>query len=103
MRTGSHLRLPRERIVEFCHKHHIRKLSLFGSVLRDDFGPDSDVDVLVEFEPGHSPSMLRFVRMEQELTAIMGGRKVDLITAKSLSRRLRDQVLATAEIQYAEG
>ena len=76
--------VPRERIAEFCRRHHIRRLALFGSVLRDDFRPDSDVDVLVEFEPGHVPG-LAFFDMEAELSAILG-RKVDLNTPSFLSR-----------------
>jgi predicted nucleotidyltransferase len=90
--------LDRGRIADFCRKHHIRKLALFGSVLRDDFGPGSDVDVLVEFEPGHVPG-LTFFTMETELSEIVG-RKVDLNTPEFLSRYLRNRVQAEAEIQY---
>jgi len=82
----------------FCRKHHIRRLSLFGSVLRDDFGPDSDVDVLVEFEPGTKVG-LRFFAIERELSGLFG-RKVDLNTLGFLSKSLRDEVLAEAEEQY---
>ncbi len=94
-------RIPvdRDKLADFCCKHHIRKLAFFGSVLRDDFGPDSDVDVLVEFEPGHTPG-LAFFAMEAELSEILG-RKVDLNTQKFLSRYFRDQVVAEAEVQYA--
>lgn len=95
------IKIPKERIAAFCKKHHIRKLSLFGSVLRDDFGPDSDVDVLVEFEPGHVPGFFRLVDMEDELSAIVGVRKVDLRTPEDLSRYFRQKVLSTAEVQYA--
>ena len=90
--------LDREEIAEFCRRHHIRRLSLFGSVLRDDFGPDSDVDVLVEFETGHVPG-LAFFDMEAELSQILG-RKVDLSTLQFLSRYFRDEVLNEAEEQY---
>jgi len=90
--------LPREKIAEFCRRNHIRKLSLFGSVLRDDFGPGSDVDVLVEFEPGHVPG-LRFFAMEIELSELLG-QKVDLNTPQFLSRYFRDQALAEAEALY---
>ena len=95
-------RIPinRERLAEFCRRHHIRKLALFGSVLREDFGPVSDVDVLVEFEPGHIPG-LAFIAMESELSEILG-RKVDLNTPGFLSPYLRDRVLAEAEVQYVE-
>ena len=90
--------IPREKIAEFCGRHHIRRLSLFGSVLRDDFGPDSDVDVLVEFETGHVPG-LAFFGMEAELSQILG-RKVDLSTLQFLSRYFRDEVLNEAQEQY---
>jgi uncharacterized protein len=92
------MKIPKDKIVEFCRKHHIRKLSFFGSVLREDFGPDSDVDILVEFEAGHVPG-LAFFAMENELSEILG-RKVDLNTPNFLSRYFRNQVLAEAEIQY---
>ena len=85
-------------VAAFCRRHAIRRLALFGSVLRDDFTPASDVDVLVEFEPGHVPG-LAFFSMEAELSAILG-RKVDLNTPGFLSRYFRDQVLAEAENQY---
>ena len=86
------------KIAGFCRKHHIRKLALFGSVLRDDFSTASDVDVLVECEPNHVPG-LAFFAMERELSEILG-RKVDLNTPLFLSRYFRDQVLANAEVQY---
>lgn len=94
-------RIPVDRniLANFCRKHHIRKLAFFGSVLREDFGPESDVDVLVEFELGYTPG-LAFFAMEAELSEILG-RKVDLNTQKFLSRHFRDQVVAEAEVQYA--
>lgn len=91
----------RQRIAEFCERHHIRKLALFGSVLREDFRPDSDVDVLVVFEPGHVPGFFRLFDLEEELSAIFGGRKVDLRTPEDLSRYFRREVEAEAEVQYA--
>ena len=94
--------LDRNQIAEFCRRHHIRKLSLYGSVLRDDFRPDSDVDVLVEFEPGHRVG-LRIIDMEEELSKMLGGRRVDIVSEKYLNRRLRNRVLASAEVEYAEG
>jgi predicted nucleotidyltransferase len=94
--------IDREKIAAFCRRNHIRRLAVFGSVLRDDFGPDSDVDVLVEFETGHVPG-LAFIRLEQELSGLMGGRRVDLVTPKFLNERIRDRVLSAAEVQYAEG
>jgi len=84
----------------FCRRHHICRLSLFGSVLRHDFGPQSDIDVLVEFEPGHTPG-LAFMQMERELSELFGGRPVDLVTARFLNRRIRDRILAEAQTQYA--
>jgi hypothetical protein len=93
--------LEREKVAEFCRRHHIRKLALFGSVLRKDFRPDSDVDVLVEFEPGHIVGLIRLAGMERELTALIG-RKADIRTPADLSRYFRDEVLATAEVLYAE-
>jgi predicted nucleotidyltransferase len=92
------IQIPKERITDFCRRHHIRKLAIFGSALRDDFGPDSDVDVLVEFEPGHVPG-LAFFGIEQELSAILG-KKVDLNTAGFLSPEIREVVLKEAEVQY---
>lgn len=90
--------IPRAAVAAFCGRHHIRRLSLFGSILRDDFRPDSDVDVLVEFDPGHTPG-LAFFAMQDELSELFG-RKVDLQTTGSLSKYFRDQVLAEAEVQY---
>ena len=86
-------------IERFCRRHRIRRLALFGSVLRDDFGSDSDVDVHVEFEDGHVPG-LAFFAMEAELSKILG-HKVDLNTPQFLSRHFREDVLAEAEDQYA--
>lgn len=93
--------VDRQRIAEFCRKYHIRKLSLFGSVLGDNFRPDSDVDVLVAFEPGQIIG-LRIIDIEDELARLFG-RRVDLVSEKYLNHRIRDGVLAAAEVQYAEG
>ncbi len=95
--------LPKEKITDFCQRHHIRQLALFGSVLRSDFRPDSDVDVLVEFKPGYTPGFISLYDMEEELSTFMEGHKVDLVTAKFLNHRMRDKVLSEAEVQYAEG
>src|SRR5919108_5415098 len=92
--------IPREKIAEFCRRHHIRKLALFGSVLRDDFRPDSDVDVLVEFEPQHPVGLIRLAGMERELSTILG-RKVDLRTPAELSRYFRQDVLDSAGGAYS--
>lgn len=94
--------IPRAQLTEFCRRNHIRKLALFGSVLREDFGPESDIDVLVEFEPGHVPG-LRFIRLQDELSTLFGGRPVDLVTPKFLNHRIRDEVLKSAEVQYVAG
>ena len=96
--TYHGIEVPRDKIATLCRRHRIRRLSLFGSVLRDDFRPDSDVDILVEFEPGATPG-LAFFTMQDELTEIVG-RKVDLHTTASLSKYFRDEVLAEAEVQY---
>jgi len=100
--SNPHLSIPQDKIADFCRRHYIRKLSLFGSVLRDDFGPNSDVDVLVEFEPGHVPGLIRLAGMEFELSEILGGRRVDMNTPQCLSRYFRDQVQAEAQVQYAQ-
>lgn len=97
----ARIAVDRDAIAEFCRRHHIRKLAFFGSVLRDDFRPDSDVDVLVEFEPGHTPS-LAFFEMEDELARLLG-RKVDLNTPGFLNPRFRERVLREAEEQFAPG
>jgi uncharacterized protein len=96
--TRSRIDLPRDEIAAFCRRHHIRRLALFGSVLRDDFGPASDVDVLVEFEPGHVPG-LAFFRLERELSTLLG-RPVELHTPQFLSPHFRQQVLDEAEVQF---
>jgi uncharacterized protein len=90
-----------ETIAGFCRRHHISRLALFGSVLTLDFGPESDIDVLVEFEAGHVPGFIGLLEMEDELSRLFGGRKVDLRTPKDLSRYFQDQVVAQAEVQYA--
>jgi hypothetical protein len=94
----SRIPIDSDKIADFCRKHHIHRLSLFGSVLRDDFGPESDVDVLVEFEPGHTPG-LAFFSMEEELSLIIG-RKVDLNTPGFLSPHFRDRIERESEVQY---
>jgi hypothetical protein len=90
--------ISREKLAAFCQRNHIRKLSFFGSILRDDFGPESDVDVLVEFEPGVKVG-LRFFAIERELSDLLG-KKVDLNTPLFLCDDIRDEVLAEAEAQY---
>jgi len=99
----AQIELHKERIAAFCRERHIRRLAVFGSALRPDFRPDSDIDLLVEFEPGHTPGLFGIARMERELSALLGGRKVDLRTPEDLSRYFRQQVLEEAEVQYAQG
>lgn len=93
------LALEEEKIRDFCRRHHVRKMSLFGSVLRDDFRPSSDVDVLVDFDEGHVPG-LEFVRMMEELSQIFDGRRVDLVTPRGLHPLLRERVLSSAAVVY---
>jgi predicted nucleotidyltransferase len=94
----AHISPPREEIAEFCRRNRIRRLALFGSVLRDDFGPESDVDVLVEFEPGHRLGFA-FFALQEELSQLLG-RKVDLNTREDLSRYFRDDVARAAQPIY---
>ncbi len=94
------IKISDELLREFCRKNGIKKLSLFGSVLRDDFRPDSDIDVLVEFAPGNTAGLLALARMERELSELFG-RKVDLRTPAELSNYFRDEVLKHSETRYA--
>ena len=100
---NNHLVIDKERIADFCERHYIQRLAIFGSALRDDFKPESDVDVLVDFMPGHVPGFFRLFDMEEELSQLLGGRKVDMRTPEDLSRYFRDQVVASAEVQYVRG
>ncbi len=96
--VAKRVRLRPKAITELCKRHHVRRLALFGSVLRDDFRPDSDVDVLVEFEPGKTPGF-GFITIQDELSDLLG-RKVDLNTPACLSRFYRDEVLGLAKDLY---
>lgn len=91
--------LSQDRIQEFCQRHHIRWLALFGSILRDDFRPESDLDVLVEFEADHVPGLVGLLQMQGELESLTG-RKVDLLTPRFLHRQIRQQVLDQARVIY---
>jgi predicted nucleotidyltransferase len=93
------LRISRDALADFCRRNRIRRLAFFGSVLRDDFGPDSDVDVLVEFEPGARVGMITLAGMELELGRLLG-RRVEMHTVKGLHPHFRDEVLRLAEVQY---
>jgi len=95
------LNLDETILARFCERHHIRRLSLFGSQLKRAARPDSDIDLLVEFEPGRVPGLLALSSMELELSELLGGRRVDLRTAEDLSCYFRDEVVHTAEVQYA--
>ena len=99
----ANISVDQQQLAEFCRHRHIRRMAFFGSVLRADFGPESDIDVLVEFEPSHVPGLFGIARMERELSTLFGGRKVDLRTPEDLSRYFRDDVLKEAEVQYAQG
>jgi hypothetical protein len=96
-----HVVIPKEKLAEFCKRNHIRKLSIFGSALRENLGPDSDIDLLVEFDPDNIPGLIRLAGMENELSEILG-RKVDIRTAQDLSRYFRQDVIKSSEVQYAE-
>jgi len=98
--STPNIKIPRKELSEFCKHHHIRKLAFFGSVLRDDFTPESDIDVLVEFEAGLTPG-LAFFEMQDELSQILG-HKVDLNTPGFISRYFREQVLREARVQYVQ-
>ncbi len=84
----------------FCERHHISRLAIFGSALRADFDEDSDVDVLVDFIPGHVPGFFGLFEMEEKLSALFGGRKVEMRTPEDVSRYFRDEIVAKAEVQY---
>jgi len=95
-----HIEVDSEQIADFCRRNHIRRLAFFGSVLTGEFRPDSDVDVLVEFQPDYRVGLLRMAEMEIELSRIIG-RKADMRTPRDLSRYFREEVVAKAEVQYA--
>jgi uncharacterized protein len=90
-------------VARFCRRHHIRRLSLFGSAARGEHRADSDVDFLVEYEPGHRPGLVAVQEIVDELSRLYGGRPVDLINPKYLNPRIRDRILAEAQLQYGEG
>lgn len=100
---NAEVTVSRNTLAAFCQEHGIARLSIFGSALREDFGPESDIDVLVEFEPDRTPGLLGVAGMELELSELFGGRKVDLRTPEDLSRYFRQDVLDTAEVQYVQG
>ncbi len=102
MGQKAHINIPEAALARFCKANHIVRLAFFGSVLGDDFGPDSDIDLLVEFEPGVKLGLLKMAGMENELSQMLG-RKVDLRTRFDLSRYFRQEVIDSAEVAYAQG
>ena len=100
---NPNISVSQDRLAEFCRANGITRLAIFGSALREDFGPESDIDVLVEFESGRIPGLLGVASMESELSGLFGGRKVDLRTPEDLSPYFRQDVLNTAEVHYAQG
>ena len=98
---GARISVPKEKIAEFCQRNHIRRLAFFGSVLRSDFGPESDIDVLVEFEMGARVGLITFAGMEIELGDLLG-RRAEMHTVKGLNPYFRDEVLTVAEVQYEQ-
>ena len=100
---NSEISIPKDAIAAFCREHGIQRLAVFGSALRADFRPESDIDLLVEFEPDQVPGLFGIARMERELSVLLGGRKVDLRTPQDLSRYFRQQILEEAEVQYEGG
>src|SRR5690349_9683841 len=97
---NPHINLNKKHLTDFCKQNHIRRLAFFGSVLRDDFRPESDIDVLIEFEDGYTPGFA-FFRLENELSALLG-RRVDLNTPKFISHYIRDRVIKESEVLYAQ-
>jgi len=98
---SKRLDIDQDALAALCRRHHIRRLSLFGSVLKDVAGPESDIDLLVEFVEGKAPGLIALAGIELELSSMLGGRKVDLRTPADLSRYFRDEVVRTAAVQYA--
>lgn len=95
------VQIPQRELARFCQKHHIMKLAFFGSVLRDDFRSDSDIDVLVEFEAGHTPGFA-LITIQDELSELLGGRQIDLVTPKFLHNRIRERVERDARVAYVQ-
>jgi predicted nucleotidyltransferase len=100
---GINIAIDKDKVRDFCECNYVKRLAIFGSVLRNDFTPDSDIDVLVDFMPDHVPGFFRLFEMEEELSTIFGGNKVDLRTPEDLGRYFRDKVVASAQVQYVRG
>ena len=99
----SSVLFDRDALARFCRRHHIRRLSLFGSVVRGELQPDSDLDFLVEYDPAHRPGLTALQQIADELSELCGGRNIDLLNPKYLNPRLRQRILSEAQLQYAEG
>lgn len=94
------IKIPKQKLVDYCKKNHIRKMAFFGSFLRDDFKSDSDIDILVEFERGYTPGFFDLIKMQNQLSHFFKGREIDLRTPNDLSRYFREEVLSNAEVLY---
>jgi uncharacterized protein len=95
--------IEKNELERFCRRHHIRRLFLFGSAVRGELRPESDLDFLIEYEPGHRPGLVAIQQIQDELSELCGGRKVDLVNPKYLNPRLKNRILAEAQLQYGEG
>ena len=102
MKNKLGINVSKQKIADFCRRHHIKKLAVFGSALRGELGPDSDIDLLVEFKEHHVPGFFRLYEMEDELSFLFGGKKIDLRTPGDLSRYFREEVVETAEVLHYE-
>jgi uncharacterized protein len=101
-KMNSSVAIPKEKIRDFCIRNHINRLSFFGSIQRKDFTPESDIDILVEFEESFTPGFFRLLDMEEELSSMLNGRKVDLRTPEDLSRYFREDVKNESEVCYVK-
>ena len=100
--TNLHgIKIPQEKLIRYCKKNHIKKLALFGSILRKDFHADSDIDILVEFEKDNTPGFFDIMRMQEQLSIFFQGKEVDLRTPEDLSKYFRKKVIRNAEVLYA--
>ena len=95
------IHIPTDHLTKFCHQHHIKRLSRFGSVLREDFRPDSDIDVLVEFQPGANVGLIALAGLEIQLSQVFGF-PAEIHTIRGLNPLFRDEVLRSAEVQYEQ-
>lgn len=98
----KNIEVPISQIKQLCQKYHINKFALFGSVLRDDFSPNSDIDVLVEFQPEYTPGFINFYQIQEEISQLFDDREIDLVTPKFLNYQIKDKILAEMEVYYVE-